>query len=306
MIDGIDLPGFLVPRLRLQFARLGIPASFPPHDRDLHDWLDSQPWAATIAGAVEFYASLAADLNRLRWAAAGETSAFLPAVERYFRDLEADSTAVEQFTGTIAQLAPPRIGSWIEVTPDYKNAGWFVPDKLSLARARRLAGYSAANTTLGAWAARHGVTTCAWAGRGVGVGNPATEFRMPLPPGNDEQQVLAALNLFTGLGVPAPPDRALGALLNLEQHGFEVALSLSATGLTKVGLLVARPSLPLIIELGRTAAVHDFDIVAAFQGMLGVSGPEYAEYHYRSKGFGLELHYRVTSDAHEHRDAGNT
>jgi hypothetical protein len=115
-----------------------------------------------------------------------------------------------------------------------------------------------------------------------------------LPKRDDiEEQVYAALQLFTRLKATHPPDEALALLLNLEHDGLAVSVWLSDDGPVKVGLLAAQPRAALMLELCALAGADAEEPFAALQGILGVDRAAYVECQTRAGGFGVELHYQL-------------
>ena len=290
----------LFPRERLNLARMAVAAADPPRDEQLAFWLAAVPVPADLddVEAVCFRASVTCDLHRLTWWADGKPDLFIPAMAHYFEAVGASAQEMERLTRIGRQLQPDRLGCWIMVAEELFDAGWFFPVNIPLRAACDLAPQNDANDTLRTWAAEHGLATCASLGHSIGEGNPFTALQIPLPAGSTEQQVYAGLKLFERMGVPSPPDMALGAILNQDGAKLAVSVWLLDDGLAKVGLLAAKPPSLMMLDICQTTTgFRHADNLAAFSGMLGPDHPAFVECEWSADGFEVELHYEVASSS---------
>ena len=283
----------LLPRLKLQTARLELVGSPETHETALVDWLQRLPTPERLTHEPisEMGMSVTADLERWTWRAAGPASDFIPAMVTHFGSVGASRAELDLLTHAGITLQPDHLGSWLEQRDETLNTGWYLPDSLPLAHVRFALPASGAADDVFAWAGETGVARTLRFARAAGAGSPHAELLLPLPDGDVEDQVYAATQLFERLGASLPPDDALSLLMNLEHHGLAVSVWLSDEGPVKVGLLAARPRISLMLELCALAGARDDVPFAKLQGILGVDSPSYVECQTRTSGFGVELHY---------------
>jgi hypothetical protein len=297
-MEEVASAGAVYPRERLNLARLAVPAADPPRDQQLTFWLANVPVPADLddADAVSFRASVTCDLQRLTWWADGAPGLFIPAMADYLEAVGAPEQEMERLKSAGLRLQPDRLGTWIVVAEDLFDAGWYMPGEIPLSTAFDFSTASEEASILKTWATEHSLATCASLGRSIGEGDPFTALEIPLAAGSAEEQVSAALGLFDTLGVPAPPDMALGAILSLDGAALGVSAWLLDHGLAKLGLLAARPPIRTMLDICETRpGFRHADNLAAFSGVLGQERPESVECEYTDQGFEVVLHYKIAS-----------
>jgi hypothetical protein len=289
----INIEPFLLTRVRMQSARLGIPASKPPRDQQLDYWLDSLPLIPTMSedSGIDYEVSLTGDRTRLTWRASGKPKDFIPVMSDYWQEVGASSVEMERLKEIGSNLLPPILGSWIEVTELGLDTGWYFPLEIPLDEALEIAPSSNKNDLVSDWAEEFNLDICDRLSSTLAEGYPYTELQVPLLRNNIEQQIEIALELFTLLKIPHLPDLALGALLNLPSDELSITLRLTPTGVSKLGILANVPNNMLVIDLCRIANIQDIESIAAFQGLLDVEQPTQIECQQRAEGFTIEMHY---------------
>lgn len=228
------LSAALAGRLALQMSVSGLPIVEEWMDMPLTRWLDSVPLPPEMPGGEgpALIVSLGVDAKLLRWSAGGAPGGIVPKLVDYLRRSGAqpgDFRTVDEIGQT---LEPAVVGSWIEARPGALATGWFVTDRMDLARLRQLLGEES-------WMAELGGGPCLYAGRSIGSAGSAasTDLVVVLPGDGAADKLAAAAEVFArvGFAFEAEPVAQIG--------GREVALGMRAQGgqVVSVRLLLARP-----------------------------------------------------------------
>jgi hypothetical protein len=284
---------FLIPRIRMQAARLGVPASKPPRDQQLDDWLDSLPLLATMSkdSGIEYEVSVTGKGDRLTWRASGLPQDFMPVMNDYWHEVGASSLELEKLQKIGKKLLPDILGSWIEATESGIDTGWYFPFEIPIEQALDIASPSEANDIVSEWADEFDLDICDRLGATLADGYPYTAIQIPVLRDDIEEQIYIALELFSALKLPAPPESAIGAILTQAEGELSISIWLTSSGISKLGILVSDPSNRLLIDLCHVADIQDLEFIAGFQGLLSVENPTLIECQQRSNGFGIEIHY---------------
>lgn len=284
---------FLIPRIRMQAARLGVPASKPPRDQQLDDWLDSLPLLATMSkdSGIEYEVSVTGKGDRLTWRASGLPQDFIPVMNDYWHDVGASDLELEKLQIVGKNLLPDIFGSWIEATESGIDTGWYFPLEMPLEQALDIASPSEANDIVSDWANKFDLDICDRLGATLADGSTYTEIQIPLLRDDIEEQIYIALELFSVLKISQPPEAAIGAILAQAEGELSISIWLTDSGVNKLGISVSDPSNMLLIDLCHAADIQDLEFIAGFQGLLSVENPTLIECQQRSNGFGIEMHY---------------
>jgi len=171
-------------------------------------------------------------------------------------------------TSCVETLRPGRTGWWIAARGEVLDRGWALGGDLPLDRALEIGGATEPARQLAAWAERHGVTRATRISRSLGRGNRYTELWLPLDGVVEASAGEAVLDGYRSLRVLPPPPWVLWAA---DDRPAVLSVWLTAGGVSKVGLLVARPRTDEVIRASLTAGVPEAAQLrfAEVEGVLG-------------------------------------
>jgi hypothetical protein len=216
-------------RLRLQISVSSVPIVEEWMDTPLTRWFDSVPLPPEMPDgeAPELVVSLGSDARLLRWRAGGAPAGVVPRLVDYLRRAGALPSDFRRLDELGQALEPAVVGSWIEVRPGAVATGWFVSDRMALARAREILGET--------WLEPIGDGVCLEIRRSVGA-DPITWVVIELA-GAESEKRGAAGDVLARLGLAF--DHHAAASL-----GGELALGLRARRGRVVSscLVASRPS----------------------------------------------------------------
>jgi hypothetical protein len=289
---GFDVTAMCV---RMQMASMLLPGSRPAVAARMDDWLARMlsPNSPVDETVREFGVSVTADLGRLTWTVSGEAGAMIPVIGEYLTEVGVSEAELDRLAEADEAIQPARLGSWIECRGESLDLGWLFPVEMPLVQALDVVEPSVKRDQVGEWAARQGLETCSCLGRSLGVGHPYTQLCLPLPKTGLQQQLVAALEAFSSLSVPALSDQVVLSLLQGGPANLALSLWLSAKGLVKIGLVLPQPETWQVLHLCRALRIDEDEMLAAFEGALGVEGPNAVEVQSFAGGSGIELHYRA-------------
>ncbi len=274
----------------LPLAQAGQAKSF----QILQEWLQAVPVGAYDEQLpLEYKVSLTADLQQLTWWAAGLPGQLIGPMAAYFSQIGVSTSELERIRSLGEEIQPARLGSWMQMTPDSLDGGWYFPLQLPLTPALKVAEASRDKVTLQKWAQKHAVAHCAQLKRSMGAGYPYTEIQFILPGNSLSQKLDNGLALFKRLEAPSFSEITLSTILDSEKEELMASVWLASEGIAKVGLLLPTPSTKLMLKLCMTADINQDAGLAAFQGSLDVDGPAYIEAQHTSTGYGIELIYNL-------------
>ena len=274
---------------RLQLARVPF-VDLPDWAGDaLEDWLGGL--LAEETAPLDLGAVVAADLSQLTWTAEGPTSEVARRSQAWWGDILKVDGASAELIATASRLGAERAGTWITCGPAGMDTGWCVLGAVALDEALGLTDAVLA-PAVATWAKHSGAGTATRLGRSLADGNRVWDIEVPLPGDTAEAQMEAFLRLAGELDVDPPSLDALAAVTTPEAGGLSAALALSATGLTKLGVVTERAGTRLLIAACRALELDSDESLAAVEGILSVEGPDRLEVHQR--GAGLDARYRVS------------
>lgn len=304
-------------RRRLRLAAAELPAT---HDESavagsgrqnqgaamLGRWLESLPLPEpdVAVDAVTLSVTVASDLQRLAVRAAGPTPILGPHAVRFLEQAGADDDERARLSAAVDQLAPDRMGTWLEIGPEGTDGGWLVRGPLPLAAVRAFLPDGEGSDLLMDWAARHEIDTCLTLQRSVNQGTPYLDLSLPLPrsltglPGDDARhQLTAALLAFEVLGAPVPPEAVRRAVLQHGAGGMRLTAWLAEAGPARVGVRIPNPDEALLTALTQAAGPHDETALAVFTAAAGLGPPSWVETFRHATGLGAELQYALEPHA---------
>ncbi len=261
----------------------------------LYEWLDGQPLPEDDPGVGEasLVVALSADVRRVTWYAAGPPEAFAEATGAFLAQAGATEEALSTLADAGKALEPARVGSWVELSEEDLDGGWYLPVSIPFQRARNYAPPGAVAEALGVWARRCGAAAAAQLRRSVEEERPRTELTIPLPGGDAAQQRSLAQQAFAAVGAPwfgADVERALSTV---PAGQLALVVALTRAGLHRAGVLAPTASLAGLDELvGRVAAGQE-ETLEAFDEALGGGGPQWVAISQYAQGLGIELLYEL-------------
>ncbi len=285
-------------RLQVHVATATLPISEEVQEA-LHFWHEHLPLAFEAAGKTldGFYLSLAADLQRVTWQAAGPAPDFIDQFLNYLDELEIPKENLADLDQVLNVVNPTHLGSWITGRKDSYDLGWYLaPRDGLLENALPLLPESPDLHQLAGWAERYGVSDCVRLGRSLVSQELLSEVTVEISAETPRSAVETGMDLLPALGLPRPPDEILEAALHQTQANIFASLWLGQGGAAKFGLLLPRPSTELVLRLCDAAGQSHENELALFEAGLGSQGPAYAEPQQLANGWGVELHYAVQGD----------
>jgi len=275
--------------VRIQAALAALPAASEAMRDELARWMEMV--TPTAAGAptadVKCGASTDAAMITTTWRISAEAQRIRPRLDTYFADFGADEGEAARLDATLEMLGPTRAGIWIEMGDDALDTGWFLDEPFDVTKVFAVAGGGALGQKALGWAQRHGVARTVYLARSLGAKKPYHDLFLEAP-GID-----AALELLGALDLPPPNARVEDGLRSAATSSAGVSVRLTEQGLTRVGLLGRRPSTNAVLSLLATRDQRDPKLLAAFEGVLGVTGAAWIEYEVYAARTNLELHYTL-------------
>jgi hypothetical protein len=241
---------------------------------------------------VRYGASTDVAMVKTRWRISAGVERMRPGLEVYFGDFGAEPGEAAFLDATLEMLGAQRAGIWIAMANDAIDTGWFFDEPFPITRVFAIAhsggGLSETGEKALAWAERHGVTRTEYVTRSLAGKTPCHDIFLEAP------SIKAAFELLTVYELPEPNVLVDDALRRGSVDGVGVSLLVTATGVTRVGVLARRPSADAVLSLIRTRDEKDAALLAAFEGALGVNSAAWAEYEvYASHRTNVELHFAL-------------
>lgn len=202
---------------------------------------------------------------------------------------------VANLKGRLDSLAPENVGYYIEMSEKRgMDGGWFLIGDYPISTAMDCMDCGTPRDSIAEWTKQHSIEKCHFFARDIGATPPRqTEIRLVLPGETLKDQLAAAENLYTNLGVPFVPQDELAHLHNYpttdQLHLTVIAVEASAV---QLGLCVPKPSEDLFIAICRhhraKQELHDLQLE------LGFLLPSFLEFRYLMPGYG----YLVYTEGH--------
>lgn len=185
-------------RLNLQISVSKLPIVEEWMDTRLGRWLDSVPLPPELRGPpVQFLATVATDLSRVRWSAAADPSGVIPKLAEYLEACKINSAELERINEIGGRLEPELVGSWIEVSGGAVHTGWQMLDREDIAEVVDLLGDEAA--ALAAQLAATGLTRCTRIARQVTDGAGGYQIDLELTGAPEQDALVVAAGVLEAL-----------------------------------------------------------------------------------------------------------
>jgi hypothetical protein len=286
--------------LRLQGAlgALHLPSEVVNNEDDLHGWLGRMilPVDSSEEIQTELAVSLGLHDGALTWTVVDPLADMLLKLGDELAEMPVDPVQMAQFTQVTDTLQPKALGAWLRMSGPYLEAGWSISETVSLQKALAFAADTEDTRRLQTWTAAQGVVDCHYVEGSFSPGNPYLALHFPLPGQTADAQLDHALSLFESLQLGGPPDDALSALLHYSAGGWLATVWLTATSVSRLGIVLQQPSTRAVLHL---CQIHHISLVtaaelAAFEGALGVDGATSVESVEVAGGYGMSLHYTLS------------
>ncbi len=261
----------------------------------LYGWLDQQPLPEDdpAVGEASLVVALAADVSRVTWYAAGSPDAYAEATGAFLAQAGATEEALHTLADAGKALEPARVGSWVELTEEDLDGGWYLPVSLPFQRARNYAPPGPVSEALGVWARRCGAAAAAQLRRSVEEERPRTELTIPLPGGDAAQQRGLAKQAFAAVGAPWFSPQVEAALASVPAGQLALIVALTPAGLYRAGVLAPAGALTDLDALLAGGARGHEETLEAFDEALGGGGPQWIAISQYAQGLGVELLYEL-------------
>ncbi|MCB9730462.1 MAG: hypothetical protein H6744_20455 [Deltaproteobacteria bacterium] len=256
-------------------------------------WLEVQPEPEEPGDAdpTTWTVRLSADGRRLTWYAAGPAELFVPTIGEFLLEAGASGEELEGMANAGEHLAPVATGSWVELTHEGLDGGWFFPSPSPFPKAKAYAAQHAVTAQLVEWARRSSAQTVAQIRRTVTPGEEVTELFLPIPGRDRAQDLDLAQHAFKMVGAPWFHPAMARALADSDDQSRVLVVGLGAHGLAGAGLLLTEPSARAARALASMAPGATGETLDRFERALGVSGPEWVAAIQRPEGAAVELYY---------------
>lgn len=231
-------------------------------------WLDLQP-----LHQGHLVACTSEDLGRITLYAAGQPEAFAPAVGTFLADAGASEQELETLASAGEGLEAAQVGSWLALSPDGLDAGWYFPVNMPSAKARNFAPANAVRESLFRWAQRSAVSDCAQLRRSVDPDAPSTEMTFVIPGEDPDHELAIVQQGFASVGAPWFASELDAALRGSDSIELLLSVVIGATGLEACGVLIPEPNEQLLEAAQKQAARFSLDHLDDFDATLDLDLP---------------------------------
>jgi hypothetical protein len=260
-------------RERMRMARTAVQVGLD-RAKLLEAWIDRVPTVAHLPGGqpCAFGADLVADTSELTWKAWGDATGMLKQFSEFLDLVGAPPVHKERLLAQHKRLQPKVAGSFVEARTDGADLGWFVVDVLPVEVALSEAAPGRSLDAFAAWARETGVQQVQGIAHSVGGG--MTKLTAILPDGGAVERFAA---LAKTLGVRQLGD---GAADVVRRHEGPAAITLALgaprsaddAGVADFGVALVHPPTRTVVELMMLAGLGTDEVLAGFEGFLGVDG----------------------------------
>ena len=195
----------------------------------------------------------------LRCWADGASEDVIPVLAELFTDVGATQEDLNLLTAVGSELDPRRLGSWAEVRGLDRTVGWYIGGAATGQLVRWLPWLAGVDA---GWDARR------WS-RSVS-GSPVDVIQIGAP-GTGDEAVAMATEALAILGVPLPPDPALGALARHADEGVGIELIAVEGEVVGGGIEVAVTEIDAVVDVLHCldCGEREVDRVARVRGAAG-------------------------------------
>jgi hypothetical protein len=259
----------------------------------LVSWLEVQPEPEEPGEAdpTTWTVGLSSDGSRLTWYAAGLAELFVPTIGAFLMEAGASGEELESMAAAGEHLEPTATGSWVELSAQGLDGGWFFPAPAPLAKARAYVAQHPATAQLLEWARRSSAQTAAQIRRSVTPGEEVSELLLPIPGRDRAQDLDFAKHGFEMIGAPWFRADVARALADADDSSRLLVAALNGSGLARAGVLLTEPSPRAARALALLAPGASASALDRFESALGVAGPQWVAAIQRPEGFSVELYY---------------
>lgn len=260
------------------------------HQQILTQWLE-QLLGATNPAEVQLNVAVPATFDRLVCTVSGTPPTLGSIPHDVLEATGASAMETALLTRALNELAPARVGAWLEVCAEGLDAGWWLAPHAKLDAVREVVPDSTAAGLLWDWAEEHNVSHCAELRRAVNPLTPYTEVGLALPGADYWGAVEEAAGV---LGID-PFGADVVGVVEAATSEKRLLVQLLDEGITRLGIVVtgAEPSL-----LSRAQPLGQLDVAAANELATTTGGVlDRMEIAHTHGGLTLGLSFRLGPDA---------
>jgi len=275
----------------------------------LRIWTDSLPVPSEMnpGETTNLVLVASSDCKKLSWRVSGPQAAMIQKMVDFFWNVGAPEGEIDKLNDLGADLNPPLIGSWIDMSEEGgMDGGWFFPvssDLITAKRAGDVAGTTNVVDTVIEWAQQHQINMTISVGRDMGATPPRqTDFHFKIE-GANNVKAKTIEDAFTLFKFPPIPTGLQETINNLPPQCTEVKLSVvtSTDGFVRIAVIIMNPTPAVVTKILDLCPSSNF---TKHQQMLTSFGqPTAVEYAFLNAGFGFDV-YREGVDVHIHYNLG--
>jgi hypothetical protein len=272
-------------------------------------WTDSLPVPSEMnpGETTSLVLVASSDCKKLSWRVSGPQAAMIQKMVDFFWNVGAPEGEIDKLNDLGADLNPPLIGSWIDMSEEGgMDGGWLFPvtsDLITAKRAGDVAGSVNVVDTVIEWAQQHQISMTMSVGRDMGATPPRqTDFHFKID-GPNSTKAKTIEDAFTMFKFPPIPPGLKDTINNLPPQCSEVKLSVitSTDGFVRIAVIIMNPTPVVVTKVLDLCPSSNF---TKHQQMLTSFGqPTAVEYAYLNNGFGFDV-YKEGVDVHIHYNLG--
>ena len=269
----------LATRINLQISLSSIPTVEEWMDAPLSRWLDSVPLPPELpAGtSASFRISLASDLSRLRWAAFGPPSGFVPKMAGYLDQCGIAGDDLALINGLGEALEPQLVGSWISVVDGEVRTGWQFSETRPLVDLAPHLGAHEVTARLMAWVQEHRIAEFRRFAQAIGK-QPFSELELLLPAWSPAEQVDLVGRGFEDFLATPLPEPVASAAAGAAAGGLSLVLRIADGDIQRVSVVIPGLGNDTVTAVCAAAGVEYKAELRQLQGMMGAEQIHALEY----------------------------
>lgn len=277
-------------RLRMKLALQHLSLNQQKNAKLLTEWLDRQPEIADD-DLSELMVALSSSLQSLTWYAATAPNLCLETTGDFLLDLGASQSEMELLTQAGKQIQPKSLGTWLQLTADGLNGGWYFPEPTTTYRILNIVADSPERELLLQWAETNKVIDCQQIRRAVIKSQPMTELFFSLPEVSLSEQMAIARAAFKIFELSWFGSELETTLEDLGVSEIGIVSQFIPEGISQLGIVIIEPSTTMVLTLCYLSEDFGDRQLAMFEGSLGVEKVDFLTLTQNSWGLATEIYY---------------